>query len=67
MATPQQYFNALALTPDGQAVLDELMDEFGGTLWAATDGDRARNIGRREVLEHIQAMLAQAEPIPRPR
>lgn len=67
MATPQQYQHTFGLTTDGQAVLDDLLQKFGGSLWAGTDGERARNIGRREVVEHIHAMLAQAEPIGRPR
>ena len=67
MATPAQYQHTFGLTSDGQAVLDELMELFAGKLWADTDGERARHIGRREVLEHIQSKLAQAEPIGRPR
>lgn len=62
-ATPQQYQHTFGLTSDGQAVLDDLLHHFGGKLWADTDGERARNIGRREVLEHIHAMMAKAEPI----
>lgn len=67
MATPHQYFHALGLTPDGQAVLDDLQRLFGAAPFVAGQPDvTAYNCGARAVLEHILAQLAQVEPMPRP-
>ncbi len=65
MATPHQYFHALGLTPDGQAVLDDLQARFGAAPFVAGQPDQtAFNCGARAVLEHILLQLAQVEPIP---
>lgn len=67
MATPQQYFHALGLTPDGQAVLDDLQQRFGGACFVSGAPDQtAYNCGGKAVLEHILLQLAQVEPVPRP-
>lgn len=64
-ATPQQYFHALGLTPDGQAVLDDLQMRFGGAPFVPGQPDQtAYNCGAKAVLEHILLQLAQVEPIP---
>lgn len=66
MATPQQYFHALGLTPDGQAVLDDLQARFGGPPFVSGQPDQtAFNCGARAVLEHVLLQLAQVEPVPR--
>jgi predicted short-subunit dehydrogenase-like oxidoreductase (DUF2520 family) len=66
MATPQQYLGAFELTTDGQAVLEELAQLFGGPPFVAGQPDRtAYNCGARAVIEHIHAMLARAEARPR--
>jgi hypothetical protein len=62
IATPQQYSEALALFPSGQAVMDDLAQRFAGPLWHADDAERARRIGQREVLEHIWAQISKVEP-----
>jgi hypothetical protein len=61
-ATPQQYMATFELTNDGQAVLDDLVQTFGGPLWHASADERARRIGWREVVEHIHARINQANP-----
>lgn len=66
MATPQQYFSAFGLS-DGQAVLDDLQERFGGAPFVAGQPDQtAYNCGAKAVLEHILLQLAKVEPLPRP-
>lgn len=59
-ATPQQYLHTFDLTNDGQAVLDDLADLFGGPVFDQNPYEMARRAGRREVLEHIHAQMAKA-------
>lgn len=63
-ATPRDFAATFCYSKEGQAVLDELGHLFGGSLWADTDGGRARRIGQREVIEHIHAQILKAEPPP---
>lgn len=64
MATPQQYAATFDLTPDGQAVLAELMDKFGGAPFVAGQPDvTAYNCGAKAVIEHIVARLEQVAPV----
>lgn len=66
MATPQQYFHAFGLAGDGQAVLDDLQQRFGGSCFVAGQPDTtAFNCGAKAVLEHILLQLAKVEPLPR--
>ena len=68
MATPQQYLSTFELTNDGQAVLDDLARLFGEAPFTAGQPDTtAYKCGTKAVVEHIHAMLAKAEPLPRPR
>jgi|GEM_PF-3581743 len=65
-AAPAQYVHTFDLTNDGRAVLDDLVRLFGGPPFAPGQPDQtAYNCGARAVIEHIHAMLAQAER-PRP-
>lgn len=50
-ATPQQYMATFELTNDGQAVLNDLVQTFGGPLWHTSADERARRgqgVGRRQ-------------------
>jgi predicted short-subunit dehydrogenase-like oxidoreductase (DUF2520 family) len=61
-ATPQQYLSAFELFADGQAVLDDLTQTFGGPCFVPGQADRtAYNLGAKAVIEHIHARIAQAE------
>jgi hypothetical protein len=64
MSTPAQYRSTFELFGDGQAVLNDLLDKFGGPLWSESADERTRRIGHREVLEHIAKMIDQANPPP---
>jgi hypothetical protein len=61
-ATPQQYLAVFELTNDGQAVIDDLVQRFGGPMWHADEAERTRRIAWREVIEHIHGRIAEAEP-----
>lgn len=61
-ATPQQYLGAFELLGDGQAVLNDLLERFGGPPFVAGQPDQtAYNCGAKAVVEHILAMIDQAE------
>lgn len=64
-ATPQQYLHTFELHADGQAVLDDLGQKFGGPVFDQNPYEMARRAGRREVLEHIHGEIARAERAPR--
>lgn len=67
-ATPAQYQHTFEMTNDGQAVLDDLARLFGAAPFTPGAPDvTAYNCGAKAVIEHIHAMLAQAEPPPRSR
>ena len=62
MKTPQQYAATFELTNDGQAVLDDLLQRFGGPPFVAGKPDQtAYNCGAKAVIEHILARMAEAE------
>jgi len=61
-ATPDQYLSAFELFGDGQAVLDDLTQLFGGAPFIAGQPDTtAYNCGAKAVIEHIHAQIAKAE------
>lgn len=61
-ATPQQYLGTFELLGDGQAVLNDLLERFGGPPFAAGQPDQtAYNCGAKAVVEHILAMIDLAE------
>lgn len=65
-ATPQQFAAVFSLSNDGQAVFDSLARRFAGPPFVAGQSDvTAYNCGTKAVIEHIAAMLEQAEPAPR--
>ena len=62
MKTPQQYAATFELTNDGQAVLDDLLQRFGGPPFVAGKPDQtAYNCGAKAVIEHIAAQLDAAK------
>ena len=62
LATPEQYVSAFELFGDGQAVLDDLTQRFGGPLWHPDADERTRRIAWREVIEHIHGQIHEASP-----
>ena len=61
-ATPQQYLGTFELLGDGQAVRNDLLERFGGPPFKAGQADLpAYNCGGKAVVEHILAMIDQAE------
>lgn len=62
MATPQQYRSAFELFNDGQAVLEDLVEKFGGPPFVAGQTDQtAYNCGAKAVIEHIYAQINAQE------
>lgn len=62
MKPPQQYAATFELTNDGQAVLDDLLQRFGGPPFVAGKPDQtAYNCGAKAVIEHIAAQLDAAK------
>jgi hypothetical protein len=65
MATPQQYHATFEFNPDARAVLDDLIERFGGPSFAPGQPDvTAFKCGQKSVIEHIVSTLAKAEPLP---
>lgn len=61
-ATPKQYLSAFELYGDGQAVLDDLTQQFGGPCFVPGQPDRtAYNLGAKAVIEHIHARIEQGK------
>jgi predicted short-subunit dehydrogenase-like oxidoreductase (DUF2520 family) len=62
MATPQQYASAFELFGDGVAVLEDLLQRFGGAPFVVGQPDQtAYNCGAKAVVEHIVAQIDKAK------
>lgn len=61
-ATPDQYRSTFELFGDGQSVLADLLDTFGGRVFVPGQPDQtAYNCGAKAVIEHIIARIDAAE------
>lgn len=58
-ATPQQYHATFEFNSDARAVLDDLIERFGGPSFAPGQPDvTAFKCGQKSVIEHIVSTLA---------